>query len=113
MLELGDSSPELHANLIKPLKRNRIDLIFTAGNRMKCLSDALPSAMRGGNALSADKILPRVLAAIRAGDVVMVKGSAGSRMGPIVRAVAALGKESDQPYKRLLNESELRRQHAL
>ena len=113
MLELGDASPELHANLIKPLKRNRIDLIFTAGKQMKRLSDALPSAMRGGHAPTADKILPRVLAAIRAGDVVMVKGSAGSRMGPIVRAVAALGNESDRPNKRRLNQSELGRQHAL
>ncbi len=113
MLELGETSPELHADLIKPLKRNRIDLVFTAGKQMGHLSDALPSAMRGGHASTADKILPLVMAAIRAGDVVMVKGSAGSRMGPIVRAVTALGNESDRPNKRRVSDGGLRDQHAL
>jgi hypothetical protein len=53
------------------------------------------------------------MGAIRAGDVVMVKGSAGSRMDPIVRAVAALGNKSEQPNKHRVSDSGSRGQHAL
>ena len=54
---------------------------------MAALWQALPSASRGGYAKSAAELEPQVLAAIRGGDAVMVKGSAGSRMGPIVKAL--------------------------
>jgi UDP-N-acetylmuramoyl-tripeptide--D-alanyl-D-alanine ligase len=37
--------------------------------------------------MSAPELEPQVLAALRAGDAVMVKASAGSRMGPIVQAL--------------------------
>ena len=44
--------------------------------------------------------LDRVLAAIQAGDAVMVKGSLGSRMGPIVRAL-----ERQFPMQATLNQA--------
>jgi UDP-N-acetylmuramoyl-tripeptide--D-alanyl-D-alanine ligase len=36
-------------------------------------------------------LLPRVLDAVKGGDVVLVKGSLGSRMAPIVDALKGLG----------------------
>ena len=42
---------------------------------------------RGGYAETAAALEPAVLEAIRAGDAVMVKGSLGSKMGPIVKAL--------------------------
>ena len=54
---------------------------------MRNLWEALPSAARGGYAESAAALEPTVLGAIGAGDAVMVKGSLGSRMGPIVKAL--------------------------
>jgi UDP-N-acetylmuramoyl-tripeptide--D-alanyl-D-alanine ligase len=103
MLELGDEAPALHAALAKPIRRNHIDLVFTAGKNMERLWEALPSSLRGGHAASSDRLSPLVLAAVRPGDVVMVKGSAGSRMGPIVQALAARGQGNGNSPKRIVN----------
>lgn len=94
MLELGPLAPELHEGLADPLAHAGIDLVFTCGTNMACLHKALPSQMRGGHAPSSDGLLPTVKAALRPGDVVVVKGSLGSHMGHIVEALMA-GSESN------------------
>jgi len=90
MLELGDESPLLHAALLQPLRRNGIDLVFTAGSAMARLFEVLPTDMRGGHAADSTALKPLVTAAVRPGDVVTVKGSAGSRMGVVVEALRGL-----------------------
>ena len=55
---------------------------------MRALFDALPENRRGAWAPDAQALLPIVAERLRGGDVVMVKGSNGSRMGPLVRALA-------------------------
>jgi len=57
---------------------------------MKALDDALPAAMRGGHAETSDALTAAVLDDIHAGDVVMIKGSLGSRMSVIVDALSGL-----------------------
>jgi UDP-N-acetylmuramoyl-tripeptide--D-alanyl-D-alanine ligase len=47
----------------------------------------LPLIKRGGWASNSTDLLPAVVASLRSGDVVMVKGSLGSRMAPIVEAI--------------------------
>jgi UDP-N-acetylmuramoyl-tripeptide--D-alanyl-D-alanine ligase len=89
MLELGPTGPELHRGLAEPLIANTIDKVFTCGPLMKGLHESLPSAMRGAYAASASELEPLVLDAIRGGDTVTVKGSLGTRMGPIVKAILA------------------------
>jgi UDP-N-acetylmuramoyl-tripeptide--D-alanyl-D-alanine ligase len=96
MLELGEQSAALHAALAQPLAENRIDLVFTVGGEMQHLRDALPPAMRGAHAATAGELAPLLRAALRPGDVVTVKGSAGSRMGEIVRSL--LAGEPVQPH---------------
>jgi UDP-N-acetylmuramoyl-tripeptide--D-alanyl-D-alanine ligase len=91
MLELGPTAPALHAGLAGPLQAAGIETVFTCGPLMAALERALPPAMRGGHAADSAALLPMVLAAVRPGDVVMVKGSLGSRMAPIVEALLALG----------------------
>jgi UDP-N-acetylmuramoyl-tripeptide--D-alanyl-D-alanine ligase len=54
---------------------------------MRNLWDALSSGKRGGYAGSAAELESQVVSAIRAGDVIMVKGSLGSRMKTIVNAL--------------------------
>lgn len=54
---------------------------------MHSLWEALPSGRRGGYAGTAAELEPAVLGAVRPGDAVMVKGSFGSRMAPIVKAL--------------------------
>jgi len=57
---------------------------------MKCLWDALPPTRRGGYAETAAELAPQVVRAAEPGDVVMVKGSNGSRAGAVAAALAAL-----------------------
>ncbi|MGD9537211.1 MAG: UDP-N-acetylmuramoylalanyl-D-glutamyl-2,6-diaminopimelate--D-alanyl-D-alanine ligase [Alphaproteobacteria bacterium] len=90
MLELGPDAAKLHAGLAEPLKRAKIDLALLAGPLMAHLDAALPASRRGGHAADSTALAPRVCATVRAGDVVLVKGSLGSRMAPIVAALLAL-----------------------
>ncbi|MBL8552806.1 MAG: UDP-N-acetylmuramoyl-tripeptide--D-alanyl-D-alanine ligase [Phenylobacterium sp.] len=94
MLELGPQQAEFHARLAEPLASASIDLVFCAGPLMKSLWDALPPTRRGGYAETAAELAPRVAEAVRAGDVVMVKGSNGSKAGQVAQALAALGDPS-------------------
>jgi UDP-N-acetylmuramoyl-tripeptide--D-alanyl-D-alanine ligase len=87
MLELGTSGAELHRGLVQSIEAAGIDLVFCSGPLMRTLWEALPSRARGGYAEAAAGLEPAVLEAIRAGDAVMVKGSLGSKMGPIVKAL--------------------------
>ena len=87
MLELGAQGVALHRSLIEPIEAAGVDLVFCSGPLMRSLWEALPSGRRGGYAETAAGLEPAVLAAIRDGDAVMVKGSLGSKMGPIVKAL--------------------------
>ncbi|CAA7618521.1 UDP-N-acetylmuramoylalanyl-D-glutamyl-2,6-diaminopimelate--D-alanyl-D-alanine ligase [Magnetospirillum sp. UT-4] len=87
MLELGEGAAALHAGLAEALEAWRIDLVCTAGPLMANLWDALPPETRGATAANSDALAPLVRTLVRPGDVVMVKGSAGSRMGRVVKAL--------------------------
>ena len=57
---------------------------------MKSLWDALPPTRRGGYADGAADLAPQVVQAVGPGDLVMVKGSNGSKASAIASALAAL-----------------------
>jgi UDP-N-acetylmuramoyl-tripeptide--D-alanyl-D-alanine ligase len=88
MLELGPQGPDLHRGLVEPIMAEAVDLVFCAGPLMRSLWNALPSELRGGYAETSAMLEAEVLGAVRAGDAIMVKGSLGSKMGPIVKALA-------------------------
>jgi UDP-N-acetylmuramoyl-tripeptide--D-alanyl-D-alanine ligase len=90
MLELGGEAPGFHAALAGPLAEAGVDLVFAAGPLMKSLWDALPPTRRGGYAETAAELAPQVARAAEPGDVVMVKGSNGSRAGLIAQALGQL-----------------------
>jgi len=89
MLELGDESPRLHAALAQPLLDADVDLVFTLGNEMRALDDALPPARRGGHADDVAELTRLLERRLRAGDVVTVKGSHGSKLYELVAALLA------------------------
>lgn len=91
MLELGPDERALHAALAEPVEQAGIDLVFAAGPLMKSLWDALPSTRRGGYAETAAELESLVARAVEPGDVVMVKGSNGSRAHLVAAALAAVG----------------------
>jgi UDP-N-acetylmuramoyl-tripeptide--D-alanyl-D-alanine ligase len=90
MLELGPTAGELHADLAAPLAEHRIDVVFASGPLMHHLWQAIAEGRRGAYAASSAEIAPAVAAAVRAGDVVMIKGSYGSKMRTVVEALRGL-----------------------
>lgn len=90
MLELGDEAQAFHAGLAEPIEGAAIDLVFCAGPLMKSLWAALPPTRRGAYAEAAAALAPQVVRAVEPGDVVMVKGSNGSKAGTVVAALTAL-----------------------
>ncbi len=89
MLELGATAPALHFALGEALQRHGVDLVFAAGPLMRHLFDALPPQKRGAWAENASQLESSVAEALRPGDVVMVKGSNGSRMHALVAGLKA------------------------
>ena len=89
MRELGVEGPALHAGLADALMAAKVDRVFAAGPLMESLWDVLPEEMRGAYAGTTAGIESDLAEAVRPGDVVMVKGSNASRMGPLVEALKA------------------------
>ena len=87
MLELGEKAEGLHAALNEPVDAAKVDLVFASGPNMQRLFEALPAARRGAWAPASEGIAEALAQTVRAGDVVMVKGSLGSRMAPLVDAL--------------------------
>ena len=87
MLELGNDGAALHRGLLDPILGAGADLVFCAGPLMRQLWNALPAELQGGYAPTAVELEPAVRDIIRDGDAVMIKGSLGSRMGPIVKSL--------------------------
>jgi UDP-N-acetylmuramoyl-tripeptide--D-alanyl-D-alanine ligase len=90
MLELGPHGARHHADLALPLKTANVDLIYTCGKLMKNLHDTLPPEQRGVHAENSRELARIVPDVLVPGDVVMVKGSLGSRMGLVVEALRDL-----------------------
>jgi UDP-N-acetylmuramoyl-tripeptide--D-alanyl-D-alanine ligase len=87
MLELGDEAALRHAELAESLDAGKIDLVLCSGPLMHSLWEALPSGRRGGYAENAAALEPQVIAALRGGDALMIKGSNASGMGKIVKSL--------------------------
>lgn len=87
MRELGEQGPDLHAGLAKAANDAGIDCMHCCGPLMRHLWQALPAIRRGYLADDSATLAPLVLADLRDGDVVMVKGSWGSRMALVVDAL--------------------------
>lgn len=87
MRELGAQSDDLHAALADDVAAARFDCVFLAGLHMKALADALAGEVLVEWRKAASELQPAVVEAVKGGDVVVVKGSNGSRMAPIVAAL--------------------------
>ena len=57
---------------------------------MTALAKALPAAVLGGHRETSEQLAPLVTESVAPGDIVMVKGSLGSRMAAVTQALLAL-----------------------
>jgi UDP-N-acetylmuramoyl-tripeptide--D-alanyl-D-alanine ligase len=96
MLELGDHGPALHAELAAAVDEAKVDVLYAAGPLMARLWEKTPAHRRGAFADKSEGLKAPLLGALRAGDIVMVKGSLGSKMGPLVEAIRAQYKPADR-----------------
>jgi UDP-N-acetylmuramoyl-tripeptide--D-alanyl-D-alanine ligase len=87
MLELGEQASQLHAELAEAIDASGADALYACGPLMRHLWDAVSQDRRGRYAASSEGLKQLLIEDLKAGDVVMVKGSLGSRMGPLVEAI--------------------------
>lgn len=91
MLELGPEERALHEGLARVPAMRAVNKVHCAGGRMRALYDILPPGQRGEWFETADEMAARVGRLLDAGDIAMVKGSLGSRVGRVVEAIKKLG----------------------
>jgi UDP-N-acetylmuramoyl-tripeptide--D-alanyl-D-alanine ligase len=87
MLELGPEGKRLHRDLAEAVDGAGVDVVFACGELMGSLFQALPADRQGAYATTAEGLESKLLEAVGPGDIIMVKGSLGSRMGPLVEAL--------------------------
>ncbi len=87
MLELGETSAALHAKLAANLQATGFDKVYTVGNLMKNLYDALPVNLRAGHTENSALLLPMLAGVFKAGDVLLIKGSHGSKMYEVANRI--------------------------
>jgi UDP-N-acetylmuramoyl-tripeptide--D-alanyl-D-alanine ligase len=95
MLELGSQELSLHAGLAAIEAVKQVDLVHVAGPRMLALHEALPSGKRGEYHETSEALAARVHRLLDAGDVVMIKGSNGSRISLVAEAIKRLDKQPE------------------
>ena len=91
MLELGKDEIGMHSEFAANPHLQSLDLIHCAGPLMRHLWDALPEEKQGQWAATAAELVPHVTRLVDAGDVVLVKGSKGSKVSLVVDAIRKLG----------------------
>jgi UDP-N-acetylmuramoyl-tripeptide--D-alanyl-D-alanine ligase len=91
MLELGANEMQDHADFARHPAMRSVDVVHCVGPRMRALYEALDQVQRGVWCETADQLAGRAHALLDAGDVILVKGSKGSKVSLIVDAIRKLG----------------------
>lgn len=100
MLELGEQSRDLHEGLAGPIDAAGLDLVHAAGPEMRWLYDALPVSRRGVWRATAAELAAEAARLVAPGDIVMVKGSNGSKASLVAKALADLQGRDTPPATR-------------
>jgi UDP-N-acetylmuramoyl-tripeptide--D-alanyl-D-alanine ligase len=95
MLELGDQSRALHQGLAAAIDAAGLDVVHAAGPEMRAMYEALRPERRGVWAATAAELAEQVETLVQPGDLVMVKGSNGSRASLVAAALADLERRLD------------------
>jgi len=96
MLELGPQEQAYHSDLSDAVPMAAIDKVHTSGPLMAALHAALPDHRRGQHFDAAAQMAACVNRLLDSGDVAMVKGSLGSKVGQVVTAIKTLGQTSEK-----------------
>lgn len=91
MLELGPQEGALHAAIARHPGLEKLAVIHCVGPRMRALWQVLPRAQRGEWVETAGELAARARSIVDAGDIVLVKGSKGSKVSLVVDGLRKLG----------------------
>ena len=91
MLELGPDEARMHAEIADHPALREVAKVHCVGPRMAALWDALPEHRRGRRVGTAEELAREAHHLVDAGDVVLVKGSKGSKVSLVVEAIRKLG----------------------
>ena len=91
MLELGPTEGQLHADIARHPGLEAVQVIHCVGPRMKALHAVLPRRQRGEWVETAPELATRIRSLIDAGDILLVKGSKGSKVSLVVDALRKMG----------------------
>ncbi|MFZ5779614.1 MAG: UDP-N-acetylmuramoylalanyl-D-glutamyl-2,6-diaminopimelate--D-alanyl-D-alanine ligase [Pseudomonadota bacterium] len=89
MRELGEGADAYHADLAGAVAASGATQVFLCGPHMRVLWEKLAPGQRAAHRADSEALAPEVASAVRAGDVVAVKGSLGSKMKTVVDAIVA------------------------
>jgi len=89
MRELGERADELHAGLADAVAASGAAQVFLCGPHMEALWHRLAAAQKGVHRPDSAALAGEVAKALKAGDVIAIKGSLGSKMKVVVDAVLA------------------------
>ncbi|WP_010297688.1 UDP-N-acetylmuramoyl-tripeptide--D-alanyl-D-alanine ligase [Candidatus Odyssella thessalonicensis] len=93
MLELGSYAIDHHQQVAKACVDKNIDKVyFCGGMAMKQAFDSLPEAHKGNFVATAHELIEPIINELRANDIVLVKGSKGSKVSLVAEALIAANK---------------------
>ncbi|UYN96769.1 MAG: UDP-N-acetylmuramoyl-tripeptide--D-alanyl-D-alanine ligase [Enhydrobacter sp.] len=90
MRELGDRADDYHAALADAVGASGATQVYLCGPHMRALWERLAASQRGVHRTDSAALADEVAGALRAGDVIAVKGSLGSKMKNVVDAILAV-----------------------
>jgi UDP-N-acetylmuramoyl-tripeptide--D-alanyl-D-alanine ligase len=94
MLELGPTETELHRAVARHKGLASISTIHCVGPRMKALWEELPRSQRGRWVETAAELAADARSLFDAGDILLIKGSKGSKVSLVVDALRKLGQSA-------------------
>jgi UDP-N-acetylmuramoyl-tripeptide--D-alanyl-D-alanine ligase len=80
MLELGEKSADIHRGLMPDVVAADVDILFACGPNMAELVRSAPATIRIHHEETSEKLIDPLLEAVGPGDIVLIKGSLGSKM---------------------------------
>lgn len=89
MLELGEKSSDIHRSLKKDVCAANVDFFFACGANMAHLTKSMPSTIKTVHQDNSELLIKPLLEVAGPGDIILIKGSLGSKMRIPLEALLA------------------------